>query len=89
VKTMWRVIVPLAKPGLASSMILLFITSVRELSTSIFLYTPKSVVLSVIMYDMWENGMFGGVSLLALVQTTLLLGVIVVAQRVFGISVRS
>ncbi|MEK6709431.1 MAG: iron ABC transporter permease [Nitrospinota bacterium] len=80
-QTLWRVMVPLARPGLLSSMLLLFILSVRELGSSIFLYTTESIVLSVQIYNQWESGELGATSVLSLVQTLLLIGVVVLARK--------
>ena len=73
--------VPLARPGLLSSMVLLFILSVRELGSSIFLYTTESIVLSVQIYNQWESGELGATAVLSLVQTLFLIGVVVLARK--------
>ena len=80
-QTLWRVMVPLARPGLLSSMLLLFILSIRELGSSIFLYTTESIVLSVQIYNQWESGEFGATAVLSLVQTLFLVGVVVLARK--------
>ncbi|MBI4252059.1 MAG: iron ABC transporter permease, partial [Candidatus Tectomicrobia bacterium] len=71
----------LARPGLLSSMVLLFILSVRELGSSIFLYTTESIVLSVQIYNQWESGELGATAVLSLVQTLFLIGVVVLARK--------
>ncbi|MBI2177416.1 MAG: iron ABC transporter permease [Candidatus Tectomicrobia bacterium] len=80
-QTLWRVMVPLARPGLLSSMVLLFILSVRELGSSIFLYTTESIVLSVQIYNQWESGELGATAVLSLVQTLFLVVVVVLARK--------
>ncbi len=82
--TLWRVVVPLARPGILSSMVLLFVLAVRELGSSIFLYTTESVVLAVQIYNQWESGEFGATALLSLVQTLILMAAVVAARRYVG-----
>jgi iron(III) transport system permease protein len=80
-QTLRRVMIPLARPGILSSMILLFILAVRELGSSIFLYTAESIVLSVQIYNQWESAEYGATAVLSLVQTAILVVVVIVARR--------
>lgn len=81
VHMMRRIMLPLVKPGIGSALILIIILTVRELSSSIFLYTSRTIMLSVAIFDLWETGMWGAVSVLALLQGLILLVVIVVGQK--------
>jgi len=80
-QTLRRVMIPLARPGILSSMILLFILAVRELGSSIFLYTTDSIVLSVQIYNQWESAEYGATAVLSLVQTVILVVVVIAARR--------
>jgi iron(III) transport system permease protein len=51
-----RVTLPLVMPGLVSGWIYIVIVSVRELSSSILLYSPGNEVLSIIIWEQWEGG---------------------------------
>jgi iron(III) transport system permease protein len=51
-----RIIVPLILPGLFSGFIYTLIISVRELSSSILLYSPKNEVLSILFWQLYEDG---------------------------------
>ena len=84
-RVIWEVTAPLLRPGLAGAWILLFIIYVRELSTSIFLYSPGNEVLSVMMYNMWGEGNWGGISALAMVQIVLVGIVVSIAGAVFKV----
>ncbi len=53
-----RVILPLLKGGLITSWLLVFIPATRELSTAIFLYGPNTRTMSVLLFDMSEEGRF-------------------------------
>ena len=44
----WRIVLPLLKPGLLAGWIYIVIVSIRELSSSILLYSPGTEVVSVV-----------------------------------------
>ncbi len=50
---------PLLRSGIVAGWILLFVSFLRELSASVLLYTPKQVVLSVALFDLWASGDIG------------------------------
>ncbi len=78
--TLRHVVLPLARPGVASAMILLFVLSFRELATALFLYTSDTQLFSLAMFDMWQRGSTGLVAAMALVQTAILLVVVLLGQ---------
>src|SRR5206468_10019194 len=45
------VILPLARPGVIAAMTLLFVLAIRELGSSLFLYTSNTMVMSVLLLD--------------------------------------
>lgn len=51
-----RIVVPLMMPSLFAGWIWIFLISVRELSVAILLASPGSEVISVAIFEMWENG---------------------------------
>ncbi|MRJ75533.1 ABC transporter permease subunit [Aeromicrobium sp. SMF47] len=50
------VTVPLMKVGLLSTFLLLLMLSMRELTVPLFLYTTDTKILSITIYDAFENG---------------------------------
>ena len=56
--TFRRVILPLLKPGLLAGWIYVLIVSIRELSSSILLYSPGTEVVSVMIWELWQNGQY-------------------------------
>lgn len=80
--TIWRILFPLVKPGVFSAVTLVMLLCVRELSTSIFLYTSKSIVMTVLVYDLWESGQWGPVAVTALCLSFVLL-ILVILSRIF------
>jgi iron(III) transport system permease protein len=53
-----KVLAPLLKKNLAGAWILVFIPATRELSSAIFLVGPTTRVISVMLYDLSEEGNF-------------------------------
>jgi iron(III) transport system permease protein len=70
--TIRTVMLPLARPGVAAAMTLLFVLSIRELGSSLFLYTSDTTVMSVLLLDYYEGGNTGKTAAFSLVQTAIL-----------------
>jgi iron(III) transport system permease protein len=87
--TFWRVVLPLLKPGLIAGWIYVVIVSIRELSSSILLYSPGSEVLSIMIWEYWQNGQYVELSALGVMLIASLLGLVLLerfASRRFGIA---
>ena len=56
VRAVSSVTVPLMKVGLLSTFLLLLMLSMRELTVPLFLYTSDTKILSIAIYDAFENG---------------------------------
>ena len=86
--TFRRVVLPLLKPGLLAGWIYVMIVSVRELSTSILLYSPDTQVISIVIWELWENGQYVELSALGVLFITALFLLVLVAQwlgRKYGV----
>jgi iron(III) transport system permease protein len=70
--TIRTIVLPLARPGVVASMTLLFVLAIRELGSSLFLYTSNTMVMSVLLLDYYEGGNLGKTAAFSLVQTVLL-----------------
>jgi iron(III) transport system permease protein len=70
--TIATIVLPLARPGVIGSMTLLFVLAIRELGSSLFLYTSNTMVMSVLLLDYYEGGNVGKTAAFSLVQTVLL-----------------
>ncbi|MGE0750422.1 MAG: ABC transporter permease [Variibacter sp.] len=70
--TIRTIVLPLARPGVISAMTLLFILAIRELGSSLFLYTSNTMVMAVLLLDYYEGGNVGITAAFSLVQTILL-----------------
>ncbi len=78
--TIRTIVLPLARPGTVAAMTLLFILAIRELGSSLFLYTSDTMVMAVLLLDYYEGGNTGKTAAFSLVQTVLLALVIGVAS---------
>jgi iron(III) transport system permease protein len=61
-----NVIVPLMLPALFAGWIYIFLITIRELSMALVLYSPGSEVISVVIWELWDNGAVGTLSAYAL-----------------------
>jgi iron(III) transport system permease protein len=83
-----RIMLPLLKPGLLAGWIYVMIVSIRELSSSILLYSPGNEVISIVIWELWENGQYVELSALSVLFMLLLLTLVAIAQMVgkrFGV----
>jgi iron(III) transport system permease protein len=82
--TFVRVILPLLKPGLVAGWIYVMIVSIRELSSSILLYSPGTEVLSITIWELWENGQYVELSALGVLFILALFALVTAAQWLGG-----
>ncbi|MPZ87570.1 MAG: ABC transporter permease subunit [Nitriliruptorales bacterium] len=80
-KVFYRINVPLLMPGLIAGWSYVFMVSVRELGSSILLYSPGTEVLSIMIWEQYENGNFVQLSALGVVMIALMTVIVFVAQR--------
>ena len=78
--TFRRIILPLLKPGLLAGWIYVMIVSIRELSTSILLYSPDTQVVSIVIWELWENGQYVELSALGVLFIIALFVLVLIAQ---------
>lgn len=73
-----RIVIPLTLPALFAGWIYIFLITVRELSVALLLYSPGSQVISVKIWELWENGHVGELAAfsLAITSGTVLLSVV-------------
>jgi iron(III) transport system permease protein len=78
--TIRTIILPLARPGIVAAMTLLFILAVRELGSSLFLYSSDSMVMAVLLLDYYDGGNISITAAFSLVQMALLAVLVGVAH---------
>ena len=57
---------------------------IRELSASIILFTPDTKVMSVVIFDLKEEGQFGAIAVLGLFMIAMTFAVVLTMERVLG-----
>jgi iron(III) transport system permease protein len=76
-----RVIVPLLMPGLVAGWIYIVTVSVRELSSSILLYSPGNEVFSIVIWEQWQNGEYTELAAYGVIMVTILVALVAIARK--------
>jgi len=80
-QTFRKIILPLLMPGFTAGWIYISIIALRELSTSILLYSYNSTVLSIMAFDLWEGGQYTYVCALGVLMVLLLVTMAMIARK--------
>ena len=64
---------PLIKPAMLSGFFLVFLPCMRELTTSVLLYGPKSRTLGVMIYSLRVNGMIPSAAALSVLTISIII----------------
>jgi iron(III) transport system permease protein len=86
VRTFWVITLRLVLPGFFAGYLYLFIHYLRQLSIAVMLYTHKSTVLSVLIWDFYQNGDMERICALALLMLGAIFLMIYAFQKLFGVS---
>jgi iron(III) transport system permease protein len=70
---MWRIVVPLVAPGMVSMWLLLFVTYIREVSSSMMLFTFGTETVSIALIQIMEYEPYGVSGAFGVLQTVLVL----------------
>jgi iron(III) transport system permease protein len=89
--TFLRVVVPLITPALITCWLFVFLLSVKAVAAQILLVGPKSQVIAVTLFDLWENGQVTelaamGVTWMSLM--TVVSTIFYLIARRYGLSIR-
>lgn len=80
-QTFRRVLVPLASGGILAGWVYILVVSFRELSSTILLYSPGKEVLSVLIWEQFENGQFTVLAALGVCMVAILVTLVFAAYR--------
>ena len=81
VQVMRLVTLPLVRGGVAAAAFLLFVLSIREVAASLFLYTTRTRVLSIVLLESYDSGMWSNVASISLLYTALLIAITLAGRR--------
>lgn len=80
-----RLIAPIARPALLAAYMLVFVSMLKEYASAVFLFAPGSEIMGTVMLQLWNNGDFGPVAALAVVQVTATAIIVVGIRRLLGV----
>lgn len=72
---MRRITLPLLTPSFLGGWVFIFLLSAKELSMSVLLVSPRTPVVSVAIYELWENGQVGELAAFGVLWTFILVSV--------------
>jgi iron(III) transport system permease protein len=78
------ILFPLVRPGILAGWMLMFVSMIRELSSSIFLFVPGTETTAVTMLEMWQEARFSGVAVLSLTLVTISVLVVILVRALAG-----
>lgn len=84
--TFRRILLPLLRPGFIAGWAILATIFMREFSTSLFLYTPRSEPVGPLLYHLWIDGQQGRMAALGVVVSVASLVLVAVVRRVTRVS---
>ncbi len=88
-RTFWRIMLPLALPGLAAGWAIIFIHTAGEVTASALLASSKTPVIGRVLMDLWNYGSFPQVAALALIMAVINACVIGIVLRLSNRSLGS
>jgi len=83
-RVLGEITAPLARSGIIATWCFVFIGVIRELSASIILFTPNTKVISVVIFDLKEEGEFGAIAVLGLFMLLMTFAAVLVVQTLLG-----
>jgi iron(III) transport system permease protein len=69
IRTFFQVILPLSRAGIVSSAAIMFVLLTHEFGVSLLLRAPGVSVMSVVLYDQYNGGLYPKVAVIALIMT--------------------
>jgi iron(III) transport system permease protein len=85
--TIRSVVLPLAGPGLMAAMTLLFVLSVREYGSALFLTNSRTVVASVLLLEFYETANVGTTAAFSLIFVAMFVAVTLIARMAAAVLV--
>ncbi|HEX7298326.1 MAG TPA: iron ABC transporter permease [Solirubrobacteraceae bacterium] len=76
-----RIVLPLLTPGLLAGWIYIVIVSLRELGSSVLLYSPGKEVLSIVIWEQYRNGQLTQLAALGVMMVGALVALVAIAYK--------
>jgi iron(III) transport system permease protein len=75
---MRRIILPLVTPSFLGGWVFVFLLSAKELSMSVLLVSPQTPVVSVAIFELWENAQVGELAAFGVIWTVILVSIAII-----------
>lgn len=82
IRMMWTILIPLMRPSIAAAVIMVFLFTVREINTAILLYTPDTILVSILAFNYSQQASLSQAAVVGLLQTALMIAWILLARLV-------
>lgn len=76
------ILLPLMRPSTAAALIMVFLFTVREINTAILLYTPDTMLLSILAFNYAQQASLPSAAVVGLIETALMIAWIGIAKAV-------
>jgi iron(III) transport system permease protein len=80
-QTFRRIVLPLLVPGFVAGWIYIFVVSFRELGSSVLLYSPGREVLSIAIWQQWNDGLLPELAALGVMLVGFLVVLVAIAYK--------
>lgn len=77
-ETFRRIDIPLLAPGLLGGWIFILVSAIRQLSTSLLVYSPGNEVLPVVIWAQYSDGQFGALAALGTLMIAILVTLVLI-----------
>jgi iron(III) transport system permease protein len=79
-RMMTTILLPLMRPSIAAAIIMVFLFTVREINTAILLYTPDTMLLSIMSFNYAQQASLPSAAVVGLIETALMIAWIVIMR---------
>ena len=83
-RTLYDVTAPLLRTSVLATWCFIFVSTIRELSAAIMLFTSETKVVSVLIFDLKESGDLAAISVLGLTMLVFTFAVVILVNRIPG-----
>jgi iron(III) transport system permease protein len=87
-RALWQITAPLLRTSVIATWCFIFVGVIRELSAAIMLFTSKTKVMSVLIYDLNESGDLAAIAVLGLTMLVITFAVVAVANSLPALGAR-
>jgi len=87
IHTFFRIICGIGKGWIIGGWLVILLLVIRELAIPVILYTYGTEVISIIIYDMWDHGLYLETCALSVILITIIAIVVIFIRKVLKIGI--